>query len=91
MNSGFQGQPAGRDHWNNAFSLILGGGGIQGGRIVGKTDPKAESIVERPITVEQLHATMYHVLGIDPTQSLVDRGGRPVPLVDGNEPIRELF
>jgi uncharacterized protein (DUF1501 family) len=91
MNTGFGSQPAGRDHWNTAFSLIMGGGGIKGGRIVGKTDPKAESIVERPVTVEQLHATVYHALGIDPNQSLVDRSGRPVPLVDGNEPIRELF
>jgi uncharacterized protein (DUF1501 family) len=91
MNSGFQGLPAGRDHWNTTFSLVLGGGGIKGGRIVGKTDSKAESIVERPVTVEQLHSTIYHVLGIDPMQSLIDRSGRPVPLVDGNEPIRELL
>jgi len=91
MNTGFGNLPAGRDHWNAAFSLIMGGGGIKGGRIVGKTDPKAESIVERPVTVEQLHATVYHALGIDPSQSLVDRSGRPVPLVDGNEPLRELL
>jgi uncharacterized protein (DUF1501 family) len=91
MNTGFQGQPAGRDHWNNAFSLVMGGGGIKGGRIVGKTDDKAESIVERPVTPEQLHATIYHALGIDPSIQFVDRSGRPIPLVDGNEPIRELF
>ena len=90
-NTGFQGQPPGRDHWNGAFSMVMGGGGIKGGRIVGKTDGKAETIVERPVTVEQLHATMYHALGIDPNQSILDRSGRPIPLVDGNEPIRELF
>jgi uncharacterized protein (DUF1501 family) len=90
-NTGFQGLPPGRDHWNGAFSMAMGGGGIKGGRIVGKTDGKAETIVERPVTVEQLHATIYHALGIDPAQSLLDRSGRPVPLVDGNEPIRELF
>jgi hypothetical protein len=91
MNTGFGSQPPGRDHWNTAFSLILGGGGIKGGRIVGRTDSKAESIVERPVTVEQFHATLYHALGIDPSIQLIDRGGRPVPLVDGNETIRELF
>jgi uncharacterized protein (DUF1501 family) len=91
MNSGFQGQPAGRDHWNMAFSLLMGGGGIKGGRIVGATDDKAESIVERPVSVEQLHATLYHALGIDPALQLIDHAGRPVPLVDGNEPIRELL
>jgi uncharacterized protein (DUF1501 family) len=91
MNTGFQGQPAGRDHWNNCFSLVMGGGGVKGGRIVGKTDDKAESIVERPVTPEQLHATIYHVLGIDPSIQFVDRSGRPIPAVDGNEPIRELL
>jgi len=91
MNTGFQGLPAGRDHWNNCFSLVMGGGGIKGGRIVGKTDDKAESIVERPVTPEQLHATIYHALGIDPSIQFVDRAGRPIPAVDGNEPIRELF
>jgi hypothetical protein len=91
MNSGFGGLPAGRDHWNNAFSLVMGGGGIKGGRIVGKTDPRAETIVERPVTVEQLHATVYHALGIDPSIQFLDRAGRPVPAVDGNEPIRELL
>jgi uncharacterized protein (DUF1501 family) len=91
MNSGFQGLPAGRDHWNNAFSLLMGGGGVKGGRIVGKTDDKAESIVERPVTPEQLHATIYHVLGIDPSIQFSDRFGRPIPAVDGNDPIRELL
>jgi uncharacterized protein (DUF1501 family) len=90
-NTGFQGGPPGRDHWNTAFSMVMGGGGIKGGRIVGATDPRAETIVERPVTVEQLHATMYHALGIDPRLTLDDRSGRPIPLVDGNEPIRELF
>jgi uncharacterized protein (DUF1501 family) len=91
MNPGFQGQPPGRDHWNTAFSLVMGGGGIKGGRIVGRTDDKAESIVERPVTPEQLHATVYHALGIDPSIQFIDRAGRPIPAVDGNDPIRELL
>ena len=91
MNTGFQGLPAGRDHWNNCFSLVMGGGGVKGGRIVGKTDDKAESIVERPVTPEQFHATICHVLGIDPTLQFVDRTGRPIPVVDDTEPIRELL
>jgi hypothetical protein len=91
MNTGFQGLPAGRDHWNNCFSLVMGGGGVKGGRIVGKTDDKAESIVERPVTPEQFHATICHVLGIDPSIQFVDRTGRPISAVDVNEPIRELL
>jgi hypothetical protein len=91
MNDGFSGQPAGRDHWSSAISLVLGGGGIKGGRVVGATDPRGEFIVERPVTPEDLHATIYHVLGIDPATSFPDSAGRPVAAVDGGRPIRELF
>jgi len=91
MNDGFGGQPPGRDHWSSAISLVLGGGGIRGGRILGATDPRGETIVERPVTPEQLHATIYHVLGIDPNTSFPDRAGRPIAAVDRDEPLRELF
>jgi hypothetical protein len=91
MNDGFGGQPPGRDHWSSAISLVLGGGGVQGGRVVGATDPRGETIVERPVTPEELHATIYHVLGIDPSTSFPDRGGRPIAAVDRDEPLRELF
>ncbi len=91
MNDGFGGQPPGRDHWSSAISLVMGGGGVRGGRIVGATDPRGESIVERPVTPEQLHATIYNVLGIDPSVAFPDRAGRPVAAVDRDEPIRELL
>jgi hypothetical protein len=91
MNTGFGGLPPGRDHWSSAISLVLGGGGVQGGRVVGATDPRGETIVERPVTPEQLHATIYHVLGIDPSISFPDRAGRPIAAVDRDEPILELF
>lgn len=91
MNDGFSGQPPGRDHWSSAISLVMGGGGVKGGRVVGATDPRGESIVERPVTPEQLHATIYNVLGIDPSVQFPDRAGRPISAVDRDEPIRELF
>jgi len=91
MNDGFGGQPAGRDHWSSAISLVMGGGGVKGGRIVGKTDPRGEYIVERPVTVQDLHATIYHALGIDPYTSFLNTAGRPVPAVDDGSPIKELF
>ena len=91
MNNGFQGQPAGRDHWSDAISLLIGGGGIKGGRIVGKTDARAEQIVERPVSVGDLHATLYHVLGIDPYMTFPDNSGRPVPLIDDGAAVRELL
>lgn len=91
MNSGFQGLPAGRDHWSDAISLLIGGGGVQGGRVVGKTDARGEQILERPASVGDLHATLYHVLGIDPYQTFPDTAGRPVPLIDDGAPLRELL
>jgi uncharacterized protein (DUF1501 family) len=91
MNAGFQDKPAGRDHWSDAISLLIGGGGIKGGRIVGKTDSRGEQIVERPASVGDLHATIYHVLGIDPYMTFPDNAGRPVPLIDDGAPIRELL
>jgi hypothetical protein len=91
MNDGFGGQPAGRDHWSSAISLVMGGGGVKGGRIVGQTDPHGEYIVERPVTVQDLHATIYHALGIDPYTSFLNTAGRPVPAVDDGTPIKELF
>jgi uncharacterized protein (DUF1501 family) len=91
MNEGFQGQAAGRDHWSDAISLVLGGGGVKGGRVVGATDRRGEQIVERPVSVPELHATVYHALGIDPATTFVDTAGRPVPLVDHDSPIRELL
>jgi uncharacterized protein (DUF1501 family) len=91
MNDGFGGLPAGRDHWSSAISFVLGGGGVKGGRVVGKTDPRGEYVVERPVSVQDLHATIYHALGIDPYLSFLNTGGRPVPAVDDGTPIRELF
>jgi uncharacterized protein (DUF1501 family) len=91
MNDGFGGLPPGRDHWSSAISLVMGGGGVKGGTIVGATDAHGESIVQRPVTPEQLHATIYNVLGIDPSINFLDRAGRPVPAVDREETIRELL
>jgi hypothetical protein len=91
MNNGFGGQPAGRDHWSDAISVVLGGGGVKGGRIVGATDARGEYIVERPVSVQDLHATIYYALGIDPYITFKNTGGRPVPAVDDGTPIKELF
>jgi len=82
---------AGRGHWPRAMSALLSGGGIQGGRVVGATTPSGGEPRECPLGPGDLLATMYHVLGIDPHQSLPDRQQRPVRLVDTGEPIVELF
>jgi hypothetical protein len=60
----------GRHHFASAFSVVVAGGGFQGGKIVGATDPKGERVVERPIYPWDLSASIYKLLGIDPTGQL---------------------
>jgi hypothetical protein len=59
--------------------------------VVGATSAKGEEPIERPLGPQDLHATLYHVLGVDPRESFLDHSGRPVPALDGGEPIRELL
>jgi uncharacterized protein (DUF1501 family) len=82
---------AGRDHWPNAFSIVMSGGGVKGGRIIGATDKQAAEVAERPITPQDMAATILHLLGIDYRHVLHTPLGRPVPLVDGGLPVRELW
>lgn len=73
------------------MTAVLSGGGIREGQIVGSTTADGGEPNERPLRPGDLLATLYQVLGIDPTTALQDREGRPIPLVDPGEPIRELF
>ena len=82
---------AGRDHWPNAFSIVMAGAGVQGGAVLGATDSQAAEVTDRPITPQDLAATILNVLGIDHKTVLHTPLGRPVPLVDGGTPVRELF
>lgn len=90
-----QGQPGipipGRDHWCDAFSVMLAGGGLKQGVVIGQTNSKAEFPVEREVAPHDLLATIYRVLGIDPTTHFPDFSGRPVAIVDKPEGIRELL
>ena len=92
LNSGQAGIPIpGRDHWGQAMSVILAGGGLRMGQLIGATNDKGEHPVERPLTPGDVLATIYHVLGIDYAQSFPDYAGRPVPLVDTGKPIKEII
>ena len=82
---------AGRDHWPNAFSIAMAGGGVQGGIVVGATDKQAGEVAERPITPQDMCATVLDRLGIDYTKVLHTPLGRPIPLVDDGHPVREIF
>ena len=91
MNNGLGNGTPGRDHWGNAMSCLIGGGGVKGGRIVGATDRRGEAPVNRPVTPQDLHATIYKVLGVDPQIKFLDRSGRPTPAIDNGTAISELF
>ncbi|MCA9039908.1 MAG: DUF1501 domain-containing protein [Planctomycetaceae bacterium] len=76
----------GRDHWPNATSLIMAGGGITPGQVIGATDPRGEEVVERRISREDFLMTLYHHLGIDPRPiSFTDFSGRPVPILQDGQ------
>ncbi len=81
----------GRDHWPHGFSVLLGGGGLRGGLALGETDPEGEKKTpSREIGVEDIHATVLHRLGIDPTEEILTPIGRPIALSEGRL-IREIL
>ena len=92
LNKGQPGIPIpGRDHWGNAVSAMIAGGGLKGGQVVGKTNAKAEHPVDRALSPADLLATVYHVLGIDPGRTFEDFSGRPTAILDQGERISELI
>jgi len=83
----------GRDHWPGTQSVLLAGGGIQGGRVIGETDSIGSVPASRPVHVQEIFATLYNNLGIDVNSDTVDDlNGRPRFLVTGGrQPIAELY
>jgi uncharacterized protein (DUF1501 family) len=81
----------GRDHWGNAMFCLLGGGGVKGGQIVGSTNRLGEAPLDRPIVPGDIHATIFHCLGVDPHLSFNDHSGRPITAIEQGEVIRELL
>jgi len=81
---------AGRDHWPGAMSVVLAGGGMKMGQAIGETDAKAEYPKDRPISPEDVLATMYNYLGIDQNIDYENEAQRPVKILNSGTPIREL-
>jgi hypothetical protein len=81
---------AGRDHWPDVFQALLAGGGIRGGQVVGATDARGIQVTDRAVSPQDLLATVYHLLGIDPAAELRSVSGRPFRILEGGEIIREL-
>lgn len=80
----------GRDHWPQSMSLIVSGGGLRMGQIVGSTNSKGENPKDRPLSPNDLWATIFRHLGIDYHFNLIDHTGRPLPILPDGAPIAEL-
>lgn len=82
----------GRDHWPNAGSMLIAGGGIRTGQVIGATDARGEEVVERLMTPNDFLATIYQHLGIDYAHTAIKNyAGRPVPIVNNGTPVKELW
>ena len=81
---------AGRDHWAPLSTLALSGGGLKMGQVIGESDSKVTRPQTRPITPQDLMATVFETLGIDLGTQFVNQGGRPVYMVEHGKPIPEL-
>ena len=81
----------GRDHWPSAGYALVAGGGLKMGQYIGETDSRGERPKTRPYTPQNLFATLYRTLGIDPESTIADANGRPMYLLDDREPIAELL
>lgn len=82
----------GRDHWPGCFTCSFAGGGVKGGRAIGKSDTIGGFPAERPVAPGDVVATIFHALGLDHGTILPGPAGRPFPLTDfGTSPVLELF
>jgi hypothetical protein len=82
---------AGRDHWTYCYSMLFAGAGIRGGTVHGASDAQAAFVKDKPTSTADVCATIYECLGIDPDMPIYDHGGRPHPIANGGQPIREIL
>jgi uncharacterized protein (DUF1501 family) len=80
----------GRDHWSDAFSVVLAGGGVHGGQVIGASDAEGAHPKDRPVTPEELIHSIYVLLGIDPGRFLPSTSGRDIQIVRDGKFIPEL-
>jgi len=81
----------GRDHWTRAFGAALAGGGLAGGRVIGRTNALGTEAQDRPVSVQDLFATVYGQLGVDPSKKYMSQTGRPIKILEGGEPVKEIL
>ena len=81
----------GRDHWAPLSTLALAGGGLRMGQVVGESAPKGDVPKTHAIRPQDLMATVFHVLGIDPHVQFINQAGRPVYMIEDGQPISALI
>jgi hypothetical protein len=81
----------GRDHWGNSMFCLLGGGGVRGGRIIGATNRLGEVPKDHPLRPADIHHTLFHVLGVDPSINFINHAGRPIAALEPGKVIQELL
>ena len=81
----------GRDHWSTLFPAVIAGAGVHRGGLYGESDRDGAYAVTPPVSPEDLAATIYHAMGISHELRLPDAQGRPTHIVDGGQPVLELF
>lgn len=89
LNNNRKGGP-GRDHWSNSMTALVSGGRMQVGQVVGSTDARGERPKDRPLHPNDVWATLYRHLGIDPSKAYPNNAGRPIPILSHGAPIAEL-
>jgi hypothetical protein len=82
---------AGRDHWTFCYTVVMAGAGVRGGMVYGASDAQCAYVQDKPVSVGDICATIYEILGIDPQTPIHDYSGRPVPIAHGGQPIREIL
>jgi hypothetical protein len=82
---------AGRDHWSSVFTVAMGGGGVQGGRVIGASDDRAEKPASDAYSPEDLAATLYHLFGIDPDEEFHSAEGRPFKIVNDGQVVQKML
>lgn len=82
---------AGRDHWPKAFSIVMAGGGVKRGMVYGETSAIADDIFDSPVKPEDWASTVFNLVGIDYENVLYAPGDRPVKIMDGGKPIKQII
>jgi hypothetical protein len=83
--------PDGRGHWPEAGFLWMAGGGLKTGQVIGETDARGERVAGNPIRMQNVLATLYRVMGIDPALTLPDHNGRPQYVLEERDSLAGLI